>query len=317
MKTKFGVKREWIDLRLGLLGVACLALGGGNTLSGQPAAAICERVALLADTRINESSGLAISRLTPGVFWTLNDSGGEPCLHAFDGSGRALARYRVPDAINLDWEDLAAGPDAGGKPALFVADIGDNLRVRPSIQIYQVPEPQVDVAAPQPLEDGTTEKAVVWNARYPDGPHNAESLLVHPATGEIFILTKSEDGDSRLFQLPQAPGAGGVLTLKEVGHFTFAPLGRQGKRPVDNCMATGACISPDGTRLVVGTYCSLYEWRLSPGTTIADALAGAPPERIEPLFSPQMEAVCYGPDSRTLWFTSERAPAPLYRVRRD
>lgn len=310
-------RQTFHDLRLCWLAAACLGAGAEGTLPGQPATAICERVALLADTRINESSGLAMSRLTAGVFWTLNDSGGEPCVHAFDVSGRALARYRVPDAINLDWEDLAAGPDGEGRPALFVADIGDNLRVRPSIQIYQVPEPRVDADVAQALDDGVTEKAVVWNARYPDGPHNAESLLVHPATGEIYILTKSEAGDSRLFQLPQAPASGGILTLREVGRFTFPPLGRPGKRPVDNCMATGACLSPDGTRLVVGTYCSLYEWRLSPGMTIADALAGSPPDRIEPLLSPQMEAVCYGPDSRTLWFTSERAPAPLYRVRRD
>ena len=43
-----------------------------------------ETVTTLVDTRIKESSGLARSMRHEGIFWTMNNSGGEPCVFAID-----------------------------------------------------------------------------------------------------------------------------------------------------------------------------------------------------------------------------------------
>ena len=70
-----------------------------------------EIVAKLADTRIKESSGLARSMRHEGIFWTMNDSGGEPCVFAIDLQGRTRAKVRVADAVHFDWDDPASRPD--------------------------------------------------------------------------------------------------------------------------------------------------------------------------------------------------------------
>lgn len=80
-------------------------------------------------------------------------------------------------------------------------------------------------------------------------------------------------------------------------------------------MATAAGFSPDGTRLVVATYSSLYEWKLPTDQPLATVLKQLP-VRIEPELQRQVEGVCYDADNLTLWLTSEHLPTPLLKVTR-
>jgi hypothetical protein len=279
-----------------------------------PVASTSERVAVLDDKRIKESSGLCLGGRDPSIFWTLNDSGGEPCVFAIDRGGKTRAKVRVRDAANFDWEDIALGKDEKGAPALFIGDIGDNLQMRPTIQVYQIPEPEINEPG-KVVEETISAAPVIWRVSYPDGKHNAESLLVDPKTNRLHLLTKSEDGRSALYVFPQPMQKEVSMTLEKVAELTFPKLIRAGKRPHDNCMTTAAGFSPDGTRMVVATYSSLYEWKLSPEQPLADALK-QPPARIEPELLRQIEGVCYDGDNLTLWLTSEHLPAPLLRVKR-
>ncbi|MFN0077593.1 MAG: hypothetical protein ACKVY0_14070 [Prosthecobacter sp.] len=273
-----------------------------------------ERVAVLEDKRLKESSGLCLGSRDPSIFWTVNDSGGEPCVFAIDRSGKTRAKVRVRDAANFDWEDLAIGTDDQGSPALFIGDIGDNFFIRPSIQIYQIPEPEIN-APDQPVAETVSTAPKIWRANYPEGHPNAESLLVHPQTRRLYILTKSDDGKSALYAFPQPLQEKVSMLLEKVTDLTFPTLIRAGKRPHDNCMTTGASFSSDGSRMVVATYSSLYEWKLEKDQPLAEALKQAP-IRIEPELLRQNEGVCYDADSLTLWLTSEHLPAPLLRVKR-
>ncbi|MFO1440134.1 MAG: hypothetical protein U1F81_17560 [Verrucomicrobiaceae bacterium] len=284
-----------------------------------------EIVAKLADTRINESSGLARSLRHEGIFWTMNDSGGEPCVFAIDLQGRTRAKVRVADAVNFDWEDLASGLDEQNKPVLYVGDIGDNFHARPTVQIYRIPEP--DIAAEGAVVPETVSAASIhWHVTYPGGPQNAEGLLVHPKTHRIHILSKSEDGRSGLFAFPMGldvlsmadkgrENANKPVLLEKLADVTFIGYERTGKRPSDDRQCTGAAFSPDGTSLVASTYSSLFEWRLPGGKPTPEALA-ANPVRMVPDLLRQLEAVTYDADGRTLWLTSEHLPTPLVRVKR-
>jgi hypothetical protein len=280
----------------------------------EPAPSTSKQVAILEDKRIKESSGLALGGRDPSIFWTINDSGGEPCVFAVDRSGRTRAKVRVRDAANFDWEDIARGTGENGAPALFIGDIGDNLFIRPTIQVYQIPEPEIN-APGKPVSETETAAPQLWRAYYPDGNHNAESLLVHPQTNRLYILTKSEDGKSALYAFPQPLQPKVSMVLEKVVDLAFPTLIRAGKRPHDNCMTTGACFAPDGSRMVAATYSSLYEWVLPPDKPLAEALQ-QPPVRIEPSLLRQLEGVCYDSDSRTLWVISEHLPTPLLQVRR-
>lgn len=272
------------------------------------------QVAILDDKRIKESSGLALGIRDPSVFWTMNDSGGEPCVFAIDRTGKTRAKVRVRDAANFDWEDIASSKAEDGTPTLFIGDIGDNFFIRSTIQVYQIPEPAIR-APGQPVEETETATPQIWRANYPDGHQNAESLLVHPQTHRLYILTKSDDGKCALYAFPQPLQPKVSMTLEKVVDLTFPQLIRAGKRPHDNCMTTSACFSPDGTRMVVSTYSSLYEWQLPKNKPLSEALA-QPPIRIEPELLRQLEGVCYDTDSLTLCMTSEHLPTPLQRVTR-
>ncbi|MCB1278525.1 hypothetical protein [Prosthecobacter sp.] len=280
----------------------------------KPVPSVSERVAILDDKRINESSGLALGSRDRSIFWTMNDSGGEPCVFAIDRSGKTRAKVRVRDAANFDWEGLAMGKDEKGAPALFIGDIGDNLLLRPSVQVYQIPEPEINVPG-KTVAETETAAPQLWRANYPDGRHNAESLLVHPRTNRLYILTKSEEGKSALYAFPQPLKPKESMVLEKIVDIQFPELIRAGKRPHDNCMASGASFAPDGSRMVVCTYSSLYEWILPEGKPLAVALK-QPPVRIEPELLRQVEGVCYDADNITLWLTSEHLPTPLLKVKR-
>ena len=88
---------------------------------------------------IPEASGLAISRRTPGVIWSHNDSGNPEVLFALDARGNVRGRVRVPIRLR-DWEDVSAARCESG-PCLYIADIGDNGFTRRRIEIVRVSEP--------------------------------------------------------------------------------------------------------------------------------------------------------------------------------
>ena len=132
------------------------------------------------DERIDESSGLAVSTRDPSRLWTHNDSGDTARLFAL---GAPVTRT-VPDGRGphhagvdaFDAEDLAPGPNS----TLWLADIGDNIGQRQRIVLDRVTEPQVSANAapadwPVPAQR--------FRFAYPDGPHDAEALLVGAAHG--------------------------------------------------------------------------------------------------------------------------------------
>ena len=164
-------------------------------------------VALAAPT-LTETSALVVSPRYPGVLWTLNDSDNPPELFATDTAGRALGKVLVLGAKNVDWEAMAQGPcttTGGGqvrvRPArcLYIGDIGDNSRVRSYVTIYRVAEPRPGIDTTVAILDSL-------HLVYPDGPRDAESLVVDDA-GTLWIISKELIRSPRIYRL--APGAWG------------------------------------------------------------------------------------------------------------
>lgn len=152
----------------------------------------------LADPKLSESSALVRSTTQPGLFWTLNDSDNPPQLFATDTAGHALGTWLVRGATNQDWEALAEGPcpSTGGRPkrdCLYIGDIGDNNRKRPFITIYRVREPRPGDSTPIPILDSL-------HATYPDGPRDAEAMVVDDA-GTTWIISKELLQSPRIYRL--------------------------------------------------------------------------------------------------------------------
>jgi hypothetical protein len=124
---------------------------------------------------LKEISGMAVSLHHPGVIWVHNDSGDTARFFALDTQGALLATYNLPGVEAVDWEDMAILHTAREDELLF-GDVGDNASVRPGVVVYEVQEPD-------PARDGPGEHDVEFTTihlSYPDGPHNAESLVMDP-----------------------------------------------------------------------------------------------------------------------------------------
>ena len=107
--------------------------------AANPAPATIDRV--LQDPVIKESSGLARSRLSDTRLWTHNDSGGGNTIYALGSGGKISATYQLTGASYKDWEGMASAIK-DGVSYLYVGDIGDNGKKRPSIFVHRVREPQ-------------------------------------------------------------------------------------------------------------------------------------------------------------------------------
>src|SRR5215217_3805598 len=138
------------------------------------------------DARITESSGLAAD---PGgnLYWTVNNSGDRGVAYGIglDGKVQGTLNFR---ARPRDVEAVAVHGDR-----LYLADIGDNTRQRSFVRVYFFDHPRAN---------GLTVSYHAYDFRYPDGAHNAESLLVHDS-GRLFIVTKERK--AAIYQAPAKP----------------------------------------------------------------------------------------------------------------
>ena len=233
------------------------------------------------DPRITESSGLAASRQHPGIYWTHNDSDDGPYIYAVDSStGQTVARLTLTGVgTPRDVEAISVGP--GNR--IHVGDIGDNLGGGwPHVWIYELPEPKT-------LRDQTI-RATQYVVKYSDGARDAESLVVHPKTGRVYVVDKNEQG-GHLYEGPAELSASGTNVFRPVA-------------AVPDLEATDAALSPDGERLVVRSYFGAiaYDWN------------GGKIERKERLGVPflgQGESVTYTADGKRLMYGAEGADSSV------
>src|SRR5688500_13443710 len=127
-----------------------------------------------------ESSGLAASLCQQNVFWTHNDAGDDAFIFAMTSSGKHLGTWRVTNAQNDDWEDMAAYKSPEGTCYLYIGDIGNNKVNRSQQKIYRIKEPTIspDGARSDKKNPLMTEPAEVSLFKYSDTAHNAETMMV-------------------------------------------------------------------------------------------------------------------------------------------
>ncbi|CAN5160470.1 WD40 repeat domain-containing protein [soil metagenome] len=241
--------------------------------SSEAAGSSVDRV--LKDDRIVESSGLANSTYDRRVIFTHNDSGDTPRFYAVGASGNTRGTFTLRGASALDWEDMSPGPNHH----LWLGDIGDNGSARNHITLYRVREPR-DLSS---RKIGYTRFHFV----YPDGAHDAESLMVRPTNGRVFIVTKSSSG--HVYRAPRTLSSSSVNKLRRVG-------------PAPD-VATGSSWFPGRSRYVVRTYTSAYIYSSFDGT----------PRKVTLPSQRQGESID-APNRTTLLAGTEGPNSPVHRV---
>ena len=287
-------------LRLAALGAIVLQL-----LTAPPASA-GNMLFALSDPRITEASGIACGVGSPGVLYVQNDSGDSARFFALDSrTGRTRVMYTVPDATNVDWEDLGAAADTRGVDSVWIADIGDNDERRSSIAVYRVDEPVVGAAA-----SASTRAPEVWRLRYPDRPHNAEALAVDSRRKVLYVATKAVSGRSDIFAVGMDSDGGRSQVMDRVGSVQLGFTGtRGGPNVLGQRTVTGAAMSADGTRFVLRTYTDAYLWQV-PGTL--RAALSTPPVRVALPAQPLGEGIAFS--GTDLLINSEKVGSAVYRV---
>ncbi len=258
-------------------------------------------VAKVAHKKLDEISGLAVSRSQDGVLWVHNDSGDDARIFAVDTQGALLLEVALKGAEAEDYEDIAIGPGPEpGKSYLYVGDIGDNRKRRPRVQIYRLEEPSIAASEGKQV----TARVHRLDVTYEGGPDDAESLMSDPRTGDLYIV-----GKAGFLQLTRKVSVYRIrasdLHLREAKAEKVAevPLGP----------ATAGDIMPDGSGIAIRNYMRLLFWPRGPTQSVADALRENKPCKL-PLadMGEQGEALGFRGDGRGYFTMSEGVARPMF-----
>ena len=237
------------------------------------------------DDRVTESSGLAKAQKYEGIYWTVNDSGDSARVFGVDTTGKVKMVISFKAEVR-DVEAVAVDRDG----TIYIADIGDNKSNRDTIEIYTIPEPDQ-------LGDAENVSYHRYDFTYPDGAHDAETLLVEPGTNQLYIVTKSAKGGG-IYAAPPAPSRAGTNELTKLAP---APAG----------LFTDGTFLPDGQRVVLRTTTgvSTVAWGEAP-TLVASAKVPAAQCTSVAL----CESVAVGQASNTVVIGSEGENSAVYQV---
>ena len=260
-------------VRPALRSVASLLLALGLAAALPLTASARDKVAFtITDSRITESSGLAADE-GAGGYWTVNDSGDSAIAYRLNATGKVVGtlEYR---AAPIDVEAVALHDGR-----LYVADIGDNTDDREFVTVYYFDSARAD--------DRTVDYHA-WDFAYPDGPHDAETLLVDES-GRLFVVTKGAEG--AVYAAPRAPKRAGTNELTKVGDAPAA--------------VTDGTFLPGGKRIALLTWGSIE---------VLDAKSYEPVGRADIPMQAQPESLAVSLDGSSLLVGSEGRRSKVYAI---
>ena len=179
----------------------------------------------------NESSGLARNAGSHSL-WTHNDSGGKPELYEIDSQGKLISTLKVPNATNVDWEDLSQSAEG----TLFIGDLGNNANQRQNLAIYLV-SPHNDTT------DSITFRYADQRAFPPAAEllnFDCEAFFYHARNLYLFSKNRSKtDRFVKMYELPARPGDYTISVRDSI---------------YINSQVTAADVNPSGTVFALLTY---------------------------------------------------------------
>ncbi|GAB2650528.1 hypothetical protein ABI214_03955 [Prescottella soli] len=242
-----------------------------------------EHVCTPTDPALEELSGLAI---VGGNTYGIGDSGTDESVTVMDGDCAVTGTLPVP-VDPYDIEDMGVGPDG----RLWLSDTGDNERVRQTVALISL--------------DPASGSGQLHRLTYPDGPHDAETLLIQ-RDGVPVIVTKEILVANGIYRPVDGTSLDGLASpgptaLERVGEVRLGPTDTPGGPvPVGgSTLVTGGAVSADGTVAAVRTYTDVYLYS-APDGDLVRALTTTTPVRVALPNQPQGEAIAFTPDGDLL-----------------
>lgn len=259
----------------------------------------------LEDKQMDEISGIAASAINPDIFYVHNDSGDTSRFFAINNEGKLKATYYFKGMAGgrfgvTDCEDIAVGPGpVKNKSYIYLGDIGDNGGNHKNIAIYRFNEPLLSAK-----DSVSNINSSVLYLKYPDGPRDAETLMVDPLEKLLYIVSKRQDSVA-VYTAPLKFNDGDTVTLtrKCKLHFKGLPLMR---------WITAGDVSADGSQILLKSYASVYYWKREAGEPVWKAMQRKP-EELPYEQEHQGEAIGFTHDGKAYLTTSEGVYAPIYK----
>lgn len=239
--------------------------------------------------RINECSGM--TTLDGKTLWVIEDGGNKDVLYGLDLKGKVQREFKVSNAKNKDWEALTK--DSLGN--LYIGDFGNNGNRRKDLVIHKLPNPL--------LEKGDKIPARSIAFRYPDQKafpppfdnRRFDSEAFFHFGDRLFIITKNRsdpfDGTAHVYSIPDSIGT--YTARKE---FQFKTCEKRSR-----CRVTDAALSPDGNRLAMLGYGTLWVFE----DFREKGFGKGPTLTIDLEARTQLEAICFI-DNQRLYLADER-----------
>ncbi len=244
----------------------------------------------LARTDLYEISGVAASRTNPGMLYIHNDSGNPNEIYITNGNGDNIGTLTITPVGNRDWEDIAVGPGPiPGISYVYIGEIGDNDSKYSSVFVYRFPEPNLSEKTIPYIAN--IDQIDIIQLKYPDGPRNAETLMVDPQTKDIFIASKSSNlSNIYIAKYPQSLTTTTIMTPVVQLNFN---------------KATAGDISANGTEILLRSNELIWYWKLPANTSISQGLLSQP--QVAPYFrnEPQGEGICFAADGSGYYTDTE------------
>lgn len=146
-------------------------------------------------------------------------------------------------------------------------------------------------------------KAVPINLKYPDGPKDAESLMIDPIGKLIYIVSKRRDS-VKVYTTPLLYKPDDTLMLTKRATLFFKGI-------VPFKWITAGDISKDGTQVLLKNYVQVFYWRRNGDEPIWQTLLRKPqllPYKMEK----QGEGIGFTPDGTGYYTDSEGVYTPIY-----
>ena len=255
----------------------------------------------LMDRAMNETSGIAASGIFKDMFYVHNDSGDESRFFMISPDGMLHHTLKYDGNINVEYdcEDIAVGPGpVKGKSYVYIGDIGDNGAYRGAIIIYRCEEKQSWLK--DSIVNLTSQKLYL---KYPDGPKDAETLMIDPIDELFYIVTKRKD-TVRIYTSPLAHKPNDTLTLTYRGKMFF-----EGTKPFK--WITGGDVSKDGDDVLLKSYDKVYYWNRRGKEHLWKTLQRKP-KTLTYQAEKMGEAIGFAADGKSYYTVSEGVYAPVY-----
>jgi hypothetical protein len=254
---------------------------------------------------MDEISGIAASGINKDLYYVHNDSGDTSRFFAIlpTGEVKSTIYFKGDPKEHLgvrDCEDIAVGPGpVKGKSYVYMGDIGDNYSSGTYLTVYRMEEKRS--WAKDSIANAAD--ATPINLKYPDGPKDAETLMIDPVEKLMYIVTKRQDSVT-VYSSPLNYKSNDTVVLTKRCKLFF-PGYKLFK------WITAGDISKDGQQVLIKSYTKVYYWQREGNEPIWKTIQRKP-QILPYIQEKQGEAIGFTPDGKGYYTCSEGVYTPIY-----